>query len=150
MPHGKILQADRPGIHQKAEQQKAAQQSYVNQKMVQWNAEAAELQKTYPGFSLEAESQNQNFLNMLKAGVPMEHAYRVLHYDELMSGTVNKVAGDMQKAVTDHIRARGQRPAENGSFQSSPFTVKDDVSKLSKADRAEIAKRVARGERISF
>lgn len=145
-----VQKLKRENAAMRAEQQKASQQQYIEQKMAQWNAEAEQLKGTYPSFNLETESQNQQFLNMLKAGVPMEHAYKVIHYDEIMSGAVNTIAGDMQKAVTDHIRARGARPAENGSFQTSPFTVKDDVSKLSKADRAEIVKRVARGERISF
>ena len=52
--------------------------------------------------------------------------------------------------VTDNVRARGARPAENGVSSGSGFLVKSDVSKLTKKDRAEIARRAAHGEKIVF
>ena len=55
-----------------------------------------------------------------------------------------------EKQVVDTIRAKGARPAENGTAAQSAFTVKDDVSKLTREDRAEIARRAARGDSISF
>ena len=60
--------------------------------------------------------------------------------------TANKVS----KKVTDNIRARGARPVENGSNQVAAATVKNDVTKLTAKDRAEIVKRVKNGEKISF
>lgn len=126
------------------------QQQAINQKMAEWNAQAEALKQKYPSFNLAEEVNNQGFLNMLKAGVPVEHAYVVTHYDDIMSGAINGTAKATQKAVVDNIRARGMRPTENGSASKSPFTVKDDVSKLSRKDRAEIARRVDRGEIIRF
>jgi len=55
-----------------------------------------------------------------------------------------------EKAVVDNIRARGSRPSENGTSSQSAFIVKDDVSKLSKEDRRNIAKRVMMGEKITI
>ena len=52
--------------------------------------------------------------------------------------------------VTDNIRARGARPVENGSNQAAAATIKNDVTKLTAKDRAEIVKRVKNGEIISF
>ena len=87
---------------------------------------------------------------MLKTGLPMEHAYKVQHMDELIADARMTTAATVEKATIDNIRAKGARPQENGSSPQSAFTVKDDVSKLTKKDRAEIARRAARGERIEF
>ena len=104
----------------------------------------------YPSFDLGAESQNPQFLAMLRAGVPVQHAYEVVHMDEIKAGVAKLTAKATEKQVVSGIRAKGARPQENGTAAQSPFTVKDDVSKLTRKDRAEIARRVARGETISF
>ena len=116
----------------------------------EWTQQAMELQKTVPGFDLRMEAENPAFVQMLRAGLPVEHAYKVIHMDEILNGQAANVAAQAQKQVVDNIRSRGSRPAENGTVSRSGFTYKSDVSKLSKADRAEIARRAARGETITF
>lgn len=115
-----------------------------------WYSEADAVTAKYPGFDLAAEAANPQFLSMLRAGVPMEHAYTVLHMNEILAENANTVAQKTEKQVVDNIRAKGNRVAENGTSHQSSFTVKDDVSKLTKRDREEIVLRVARGEKIAF
>lgn len=131
------------------EQQRQAD-SRVQAQMAKWASEEQVLQQKFKGFSLQKEIQNQSFMNMLKAGLPMEHAYKVIHMDEILADAVGTTAASVESAVVNNIRAKGTRPQENGSSPQSAFIVKDDVNKLSKKDRAEIARRVARGEKISF
>ena len=80
----------------------------------------------------------------------MEHAYKVIHMDSIMQGNAQVVAQQTSKATADNIRARGNRPKENAGSATPGVTYKSDVSKLTRKDRAEIARRVARGENISF
>ena len=115
-----------------------------------WGRQAMELQQKVPGFDLRVEAENPEFVQMLRAGLPVEHAYKVVHMDEILAGQAVNVAAQAQKQVVDNIRSKGSRPAENGTVSRSGFTYKSDVSKLSKEDRAEIAKRAARGETITF
>lgn len=115
-----------------------------------WAQESAEVAKKYPNFSLSAELENPEFQKLLRGGVPMEHAYRVMHLDEIVGGVAQSTAETTRNKVVANIKARGARPAENAQSGQSGFTVKDDVSKLSRKDRAEIARRAARGEIISF
>lgn len=126
------------------------QREAAEKQMQQWYTEGEEVKAAYPGFDLNTEAQNPRFLSMLKAGVPVMHAYKVMHMDEIMSDAMQTAAKRSEQAVVNNIKARGSRPAENGLSSQSAFTVKDDVSKLSKKDRAEIAKRVARGEKVAF
>jgi hypothetical protein len=89
---------------------------------------------------------NPEFVKLLRKGTPVEHAYKLIHFDELMSDN----ALNTQRAVTENIRAKGARPAENGTSSQSAFTVKRSASQLNKADRDEIVARVRRGELIGF
>lgn len=125
-------------------------QEAAQRQLQQWYQEAEAMKGDYPSFDLGAESQNPQFLSMLRAGVPVQHAYEVIHMDEIKAGVAKLTAKATEKQVVSGIRAKGARPQENGTATQSAFTVKDDVSKLTKRDRAEIARRVARGEKIAF
>lgn len=116
----------------------------------QWYSEAEQLKSLYPSFDLDAEVKNPQFLSLLRAHVPVQHAYEVTHMAEIKAGVAAMQAKATEKQVVDGIRAKGARPQENGTASQSAFVVKDDVSKLSKKERAEIARRVARGEHIEF
>ncbi len=121
-------------------------QRRADAQMERWEREAARAAEEYPGFDLAEEARDPRFLALLKSGVPVDHAYRVIHLDELMSGAVERA----ERRVVESVRARGARPEENGTAAQAAFTVREDVSKLSRKDRAEIARAVARGERVSF
>ena len=116
----------------------------------QWMSEAEEVKKTFPSFDINQEIQNPEFGRLLQSGVPVMHAFKVMHMDEIVSGAMQTTAKLTEKRVADSIRANGNRPRENGASTQSAFTLKDDVNKLTKADRAEIARRAASGEIISF
>lgn len=122
----------------------------VRQQLEDWRRQAAEVQRAYPGFDLAAECRDGQFLGMLKAGVPMRHAYEVRHLEDIKTGVAAQVSRRTERQVTETIRAKGARPPENGASGTSGILVKADPGKLSRADRAEIARRVARGESIEF
>ena len=76
----------------------------------------------------------------------MKQAYELIH-PEVVEIRISERAA---RQVTDNIKARGMRPTEGAVGSESGITVKSDVTKLTKKDRAEIARRAARGERITF
>lgn len=128
------------------------QEAQIRAQSEKWymEAEAMRGNPMYQNFDLVQELQNDEFVNLLKAGTPMEHAYKVLHFDELMGNAVQAAAASTEKKVADNVRAKGSRPSENGTSSNSAFVTKTDPSKLTRADFEEIERRVARGERISF
>ena len=115
-----------------------------------WSAEAVQMAEKFPGFDLWKESQDPHFVGMLQSGVPMEHAYKVIHMDEIISDAIRTTQSAVEKKVTDSVRARGTRPVENGTAAQSAAIVKSDPSKLSKEELFEIARRARRGEHIEF
>ena len=119
-----------------------------------WQEQAHATQQVYSGFNLQSECQHpetgERFLGLLKSGVDVRTAYEVIHKDELIGGAMQFTAQQVQQKTLNDIRTRGMRPAENGAGGGAGVLVKTDPNKLTKADRDEIARRVMRGERISF
>jgi hypothetical protein len=123
-------------------------QQAQRQTLERWFAEGEALKAKYPSFDLNAESENQQFVAMLRSGVPVATAYEVVHMEEIKAGIAQMQARATEEQVVANIKARGSRPSEAGASSQSAFTVKDDVSKFTKKDRADIAQRAARGEKI--
>lgn len=118
----------------------------ANETFNAWMNEAEPLKKLYPGFDLNAELQNPEFGKLLQRGISMEHAYKVVHHDELIAAAERSAA----EKISKNVQSRAARPSENGLGNQSGVVVKSDVHKLTKKDRADLAKRAARGERIEF
>lgn len=138
--NAQLLQAQR-----RSQNQQAAQQQ-----LQKWYQEAEAMKADYPDFDLGRESQDPQFLSMLRSGVPVKLAYEVMHMDEIKSTVAQTTAQKTEKQVVEGIRAKGARPAENGTSSQSGFVVKDDPAKWTKKDRAEIVRRVQRGEQIKL
>lgn len=132
------------------QQEMAANQQRADQQLAQWTREAEALKAAYPEFNLEEEAQNDDFIRLLKAGTPMAHAYKVIHFDEIVGQERMATAAMTERQVVENIKAKGSRPSEAGLNSTNGITRKSDVDNLSKGDVLEIAKRVKRGETISF
>ena len=130
------------------EQQVRQGQEAANAQMQAWYQEAEALKATYPSFDLATEAQNPQFVSMLKSGVPVQHAYEVIHLAEVKAAERQTAAKATEQQVTANVRARGSRPSENGTASQGAFTIKNDPSKWSKKDRAEVVRQVQRGKEI--
>ena len=122
----------------------------ANKLYSQWMEQAENAKKVYPSFDLRAEMQNPQFVNLLRSNIDVRTAYEVIHKDEIIPAAMQFTAKAVEQKITNKIIANGARPSENGNSSQGASVTKSDVSQLTKADRAEIARRVARGEKISF
>lgn len=116
----------------------------------QWMEQAEKTRAVYPAFDMRTEMENPRFVDLLKSNIDVRTAYEVLHRDEIIPAAMQFAANTVQAGIARSIAANGARPSENGTGSGSAAVVKSDVSKLTKADRQEIARRVARGEKIRF
>ena len=116
----------------------------------QWMEQGKATQNIYPSFDLRAEMNNPKFVDLLRANIDVRTAYEVVHKDEILPAAMQFTAKTVEQKLTNKIIANGARPTENGISSQSGTVVKSDVSQLSKADRAEIIRRVQRGEKIRF
>lgn len=137
-----------------AELQKQLQEQATKERVAQdyakWMEQARQAQAVYPNLDIRAEINNQQFADLLKAGIDVKTAYEVIHKDELIPQAMRIAADKAASNITTKIIANGQRPMENGSGGKATAVTKSDVKALTKADRDEIARRVAKGERITF
>ena len=145
----RAAEAERVAAQEEA-QRVARERRFVQVQTAKWAQEGEALKAKYPNFDIAADLQDKSFVGMLRAGVPMEVAYQAKHHSEIVAGAVSTAKAETEKNVVDNIRARGSRPQENGTQSQSSFTVRDDPHSLTKAERAEIARRAARGEVIRF
>ena len=102
--------------------------------------------EAYPDFDFEQEIKNPEFVRLIKVGVNVKEAYEVVNIDSI----IDKKSKNAEKKVVDSIRAKSSRPAENGSEGGSGILLSGNASKLTRKERADLAKRAAKGERISF
>ena len=141
---------ERENAQLRAEMQKQEAKEKGAQLYQQWMDQAEKAKNIYPSFDLRAEMQNPKFVDLLKANIDVRTAYEVIHKDDIIPAAMQFTAKTVEQKLTNKIIANGARPTENGISSQSGAVVKSDVSQLSKADRAEIIRRVARGEKIRF
>ena len=122
----------------------------ANKVYAQWMDQAEKAKAVYPSFDFKAEMQNPQFVNLLRSNIDVRTAYEVIHKDDIIHGAMQFTAKQVEQKIANKIIANGARPSENGNSSQGATVVKSDVSQLSKADRAEIIRRVQRGEKISF
>ena len=115
-----------------------------------WHEQEEQTKKVYPNFDMAAELQNEQFRNLIENNVSVQAAYEVIHRDEIIPAAMQFAAQAVEQNISKKIAANGARPSENGMGGVASAVVKSDVSKLTKFDIDEVARRVARGERISF
>jgi hypothetical protein len=132
----------------KAQMQEQQSKDNANKLYAGWMNQAEETKKIYPGFDMRTEMANPKFLELLKSNIDVRTAYEVVHKDEIISGAMQFTAKTVESKLAKKIASGGARPAENGMSSGSAAVVKSDPSLWSKEDRKEVARRVARGEKI--
>ncbi len=139
-------------------------------------AEAEALKTVYPDFDLEAEYAHPVLGALLRGeGKPtLRQLYEAVHLEDITAGRVasavesavaEAVAEAVAVAVSEaveaavkeseerllgHIRARGQRPAENGIRGAAGIRMHPAVGRLTRRERAMLAKRAENGETIKL
>lgn len=144
------LQKELDRIRNEQMQEQASRDAY--NKYNEWTKEADNLKQLYPNFDLATELENDKFRNgLLNADdqTTMQDVYEAVHLHEIIGGAIQTTAMKTREAVTNNIRSRGMRPAENGS-RSGAVSVKKDPNELTDKDIDRIYERVKRGEKVTF
>ena len=114
-----------------------------------WIQQGEQMKATYPAFDFDTEMANPQFVELLKRGVSVDVAYKVIHMDDIVGGAMQYTAEKVKKATVDGIRSRAARPSENGtSAQAGAKIGKYRAS--TRQDRMALAARSMAGEQITF
>lgn len=130
--------------------------------------EAAGVRAVYPDFDLTAALGDPVLGALLRGEIKptLRQLYEATHLDTVTAGRVAsevqaKVAETVSAAVAEavreteerllsHIRARGQRPSEVGTGGAAGIRMHPAVNRLTRKERAMLAKRAENGETIQF
>lgn len=101
-------------------------------------AEAEEAAGYYPNFNLKAELEGEEFLVLLRAGLPIRRAYEAVHFEELVMDALRIGAAS----------GKPQRPAENGLSGQATAATPGSMAHSTRQQREDIRSRVSRGETV--
>lgn len=141
---------ERENAELKRIRQRQLGEQQAQQKLNEWYAEGEKVKEIYPTFDFRTESANRDFLGLLRSGIGVQKAYELMHMDEIKANAAKAAAQTAGAQMAAKIQAKAARPSENGTSSQSAVIVKNDVHNLSRAERAEIARRAQRGEKIRF
>lgn len=143
-----IRKMQRENAALKAQVEERSRKENADATYAAWMQQAEALKQIYPSFDFATEAQNEQFRRLLQSGIPLQTAFEVIHKDEIIPAAMQYTAKQVEAKVANNVRAGQKRPAEGAAGGRSAVQVKSDPSKFTKADMDEIARRVARGERI--
>lgn len=127
-------------------QRQAERREQIDRQMAEWDKQSANLKALFPSFDLDTELRNPDFESALRSGLSMERAFYAVHGEEIVSGAMQTTANAVRSATVQDMASRRSRPRENAIGSQAAAKVSKDVHKLSKQERAEIAKRSMFGD----
>ncbi|MBQ1232133.1 MAG: hypothetical protein IIW17_00390 [Clostridia bacterium] len=118
-----------------------------------WTQEVGAVQDKYPEFDLQEQSKNPAFAALLQgfAKVPevsLTTLYELYELDNLKKAAAQSAAADTARQIMGAVQIRHARPHENGLRDMTSETGR--ASRLTRAQRAVLAERAAKGEHITF
>jgi ribonuclease HI len=122
------------------QREESQRQQQIQQQMDEWDRQSQNLKQMFPSFNLDQELRNPDFENALRSGLSMERAFYAAHGEEIFSGAMESTAQAVRQATVNDMAARRSRPKENALGANASASVSKDVHKLTKAERAELAR----------
>ena len=118
-----------------------------------WASEQRAVQDKYPEFDLERACADPAFSSLLQgfAGHPevsLTKVYELYELDHLKNAAAQSAAADAARQIIGAVQIRHARPGENGLRDTAPESGR--ASRLTRAQRAVLAERAAKGEHITF
>ncbi len=138
----KALNQERERLAQE-ESARLAKEAENNAIIEKWMGEADKVKQTYPEFDFkkcmqESELFRQLMLAVKADGFTMQRAYETAFPEARDRAVASKVA--------ENIRAKGQRPVENGAVKTPGATAKPDIKNMSVERMNELIAQARRGK----
>ena len=115
-----------------------------------WERQAQELKEIYPDFSLSGEVLNEDFAQLLKAGVSVRKAYEAANIENILGSAMHYAAATAGRKTAQSIRTSSARVQENSILDRAASKKSTNVNLLTEKDIMKILDEVKKGTRISF
>ena len=117
----------------------------------QWEADQEVLRESFPSFDLGLEIENnEEFRDLLDAGVSVRNAFFATHIDEITQGYNAHAESRATANVVNAMQQKARRPVESGVNHSAAVVRKSDPRSLTGEDLDEINRRVEQGDTVAF
>ena len=136
-----------------AEKQQREQHQMLQNHVATVRQQAEELKQMFPGFDLDKEMTNPDFVRMTMPGqLSVKQAYMALHGDELIPQLMTYGMDRAKEQIGQTIQAQRQRPAEGAMSGKSQQAAepKIDPAKLTRKEREMYKKLARQGYYVSF
>jgi len=119
-----------------------------------WQKEAAAVKEKYPEFDLESEAAEPAFARLLEGfsahpEISLTSLYELFHLDSLKENAARQAAENTASQLLGAVQLRRARPHENG-LDGALASGAGRATHLTRAQRAVLAERAAKGEHITF
>ncbi|MBE6573673.1 MAG: hypothetical protein E7652_04680 [Ruminococcaceae bacterium] len=109
------------------------------------------IREIYPEFELARELKDPRFREMLRfTRNDLIKSFEMLHHDEIVESAVKDAARLAEERLAGSIASKAHRPSEGAQTAISSIHIDHTPGSLTKAERADIKRRVRRGERITW
>jgi hypothetical protein len=123
------------------EQLNAQRSQQIQRQMEEWENQSNNLKQIFPDFNLDQELTNPDFETALRSGLSIERAFYAVHGQDILTGAMQDTAKAVRQATAEDMAARrSSRPRESAIGGQASAKVQKDVHKLSRQERAEIAR----------
>ena len=132
----KLEQADEMERQQQAQREKMQRDAMLKEHFNNVIQQAQQFAATMPGFDLNREMQNLEFVRRTAPGqMSVEDAYYSLHHKEIMQQQASAIAKQARQAASSSIAAGSMRPKENGSAATATVSAVPNLKAMSTKDR---------------
>lgn len=137
-----------------AREQQSQEQEFFRQHIAKLAQQGEELKQMFPNFDFRREMENETFrrLTSPEVGISVADAYFAIHRNELTPQLMGYGMQRAQMQMGQTLQAQQARPTE-GAMRNQGQAAADvriNPKTMTRAERAEIKRRVRMGERVSF
>lgn len=122
----------------------------ADRQVLEWTKQEEAAKAKYPMLNLQDEIRNPQFASLLKSGIDVETAFKVVHMNEIIPAAMQYSAKEVASKISGAREMNRARPTEAAANPTVPNSVKTDVSKLTREDRNRLYEEAKRGKHITF
>lgn len=132
------------------QQQRTLEQQRMDNHFRSLEQQGEALKATFPNFDLRRELQNETFSRLVSPnmGMSVEDAYHAVHRREIQAAAMQVAAQKTAQQISNAIQSGSRRPDESGVTAQAPSVTTFDYTKMNRAEREALKKRIYSGERI--
>lgn len=137
----------------KAREAEEQEQMFLRNHFQHLAMQAEEMKKTFPGFDLRTELENETFRRLVapNSGLDVRAAYYAVHHAELEPQAMAYGIQKAQQQMAQTLQANRARPVEGAMKKGQPANVSIDPRNMTREERKKLIERVRlKGERIEF